>query len=580
MKYLLFLLVFSCASHNQKETPFDWKVASKNLTHDYAVSMAPLAPESISDMGFNQFEHFTTPYSKDYQKERYAHAYQWKSRLERMLNDETDQEYKTDIKILLENVTTEMEYIELVRAQGIVPFMGITEAIYDNLKLLLRNDASKRQKNNGLSRFRYYVRGDEEQLPLAEGFTAHMLTHMKNLEENRKRGFWPTKEEIETYLADSDSYIAAIEELLKSFETEKWQRDLNELKVQDQTYREFLKRKVLPYSRKTNLTPPAIFAFTLKEMGIEESPEELIEIAKKDYRATYLVFSELAADIAKEKGLAKNDPVSVIQHLTSLKIADEKELLKLYQKSNEDLFQIVTKNNILTVKERPNLIIRFATAAEAKSLPAPYYNNAPFFGKAKNRPSEFVITPPTGGRDDFSYPEAVTTLTAHEAMPGHALQYHVMRERGTTLMRSYFAFNSVNVEGWGLYAEDLVYPYLNKETQFVSLQRRLWRQARMFLDPELNLGMIKGQRVLDVYMKELGFSKPFAESELRRYSYIMPGQANSYYYGYKKLMAMKARMKNDRCFNDTVLNYGILPLDEISARLEKASCVVHVKKQN
>lgn len=578
MKYLLFLLVLSCASHHEKPAAFNWKEASKKLTHDYAVSTAPLAPEIISEMGYNQFEHFTTPYSKDYQKERYAHAYQWRSRLERLIEEEKNVEYKTDIKILLDQVSLEMEGIELAREQGIIPFLGITETIYFNMHRLLPKDATKKMRNNALSRFRYYVHGDEEQLPIVDGYMAHMIQQMKHLEENRKRGFWPTKDEIETYLKDSDGYIEAIGELLSQWKEDMWKNDLETLKTQDKLYREFLKRKVLPYARKTNLTPAPIYAFTLKEMDINTSPEKLIDIAKKDYRATYLVFSELAHEIAKEKGLAKNDPLSVIQYLTSKKLTDERELLKLYEKTNEELFQIIVKNNILTIKERPNLVIRIANPSEMKSLPAPHFNNAPFFGKQKDRPAEFVVTSPEGGRDDFSYPEAVTTLTAHESMPGHALQYHMMRERGTTLMRSWFAFNSVNVEGWGLYAEDLVYPYLNKETQFVSLQRRLWRQARMFLDPELNLGKINGQRVLDVFMKELGFSKPFAESELRRYSYIMPGQANSYYYGYKKLMGMKARMKNDRCFNDTVLNYGILPLDEISARLEKVSCAAHVKK--
>jgi uncharacterized protein (DUF885 family) len=186
-----------------------------------------------------------------------------------------------------------------------------------------------------------------------------------------------------------------------------------------------------------------------------------------------------------------------------------------------------------------------------------------------------VITPATNGRNDFSFKEAVVTLSAHEAIPGHGLQYHAMKERGTTLIRSWFAHNSVNVEGWGLYAEDLVYPYLTKEAQFITLQRRLWRVARMFLDPELNLGRIKPARVLEVFQGELGFSKPFAESELSRYSYIMPGQATSYYYGYKKLLLMKhvLQQKNlkisDRCFNDAVLNLGILPLEDIDARFQK-----------
>lgn len=571
-KIIFALFLVSCASQKPETVKTDWKEKSKKLTHDYAVSLAPLAPESVARLGFDQFGHFTTPFSKDYLQERYVHSYHWKNRLERMLETETHEEMKTDIRILLDKVSMDMEDVELTRSEGIVPFMPVTEFIYFNLKNYLYKDAPKKLLNNGLSRFRYYVRGDEEQLPIMDGYMAYMLTHMKHLADNRKRGFWPLRTEVETYLKDSDSYLSAIESHLAVWKSDEWKRDFEELKRQDHVFREFLKKKVLPYTRKTNLTPYNIFAFTLRDMGIKETPQKLIEVSKNDYSQTYLEFSQLAREIADEKKLARKDPVSVIQYLTSQKISDNNELLKLYKKSNEELFQIVTKNNILTVKERPNLEIRFATEAEAKSIPAPHFNNAPFFGQYKNRPAEFVITPTGGGRDDFSFREAVTTLTAHEAMPGHALQYHVMRERGTTLMRAWLAFNSVNAEGWGLYAEDLVYPYLDKETKFVSLQRRLWRQARMFLDPELNLGKINGQRVLDVYMKELGFSRLFAESELNRYSYIMPGQANAYYYGYKKLMQMKAKVSDPKCFNDAVLDVGILPLDEINVRIEKLKC--------
>lgn len=576
LKNLLPLILFqfialSCSTPSKNESP-EWTIKSRELTFEYAESIAHLHPEYVSDMGIPGYEHLTKPFSKDFDKERYALAWKWKGRLERMLENETNEELKTDIKILHERVSMEMEEIELSRKEGVVSFIPMSEYVFLNLKDLIRKDSSKEKLNNALSRFRYFVHGDEEQLPLADGLISYLLNQMNNLKENGKSGFWPTRHEVETYFQDSDEYLKSIEELMSQWKDEEWRKDFEELKVQEGNYREFIRKKVLPHARKNNSTPYSIYAFTLKDMGIKESPEKLIEIAKKDYEHTYAQFKKLSSDIAQKHMLKENDPVSVIRFLQQKKIDNSEELLKLYVKVNEDLFRLVREKDLFTIKDKLNLVIRFATPAEARSLPAPYFVNSPFFGKEQDKPAEFVITPADGGRDDFNFPEAVVTLTAHEAMPGHALQYHVMKERGTSLMRALMAFNSVNVEGWGLYAEDLVYPYLTQEEQFVTLQRRLWRQARMFLDPELNLGRIRPERVMDVYMKELGFSKLFATSELNRYSYIMPGQANAYYYGYKKLMGMREKIKSPKCFNDAVLNMGVLPLQGISDRLEKVTC--------
>ena len=73
---------------------------------------------------------------------------------------------------------------------------------------------------------------------------------------------------------------------------------------------------------------------------------------------------------------------------------------------------------------------------------------------------------------------------------------------------------------------------------------------------------------------ELGISPGFAKLELRRYLFEDPGQAPSYYYGLtlveKARKAAEARFGSsfrDRCFNDTVLSYGLLPLQSLNARL-------------
>ena len=141
--------------------------------------------------------------------------------------------------------------------------------------------------------------------------------------------------------------------------------------------------------------------------------------------------------------------------------------------------------------------------------------------------------------DDFTFDAAAWTLTAHEARPGHELQFDSMLEHGVSLARIRYAFNSTNVEGWGLYSEYLIRPYMPLEGQLISLDYRLLRAARAFLDPELQSGKIQPADAFRVLEQDVVQSHAFAQEEVERYTYRAPGQANSYFYGYTKLIALR-----------------------------------------
>jgi uncharacterized protein (DUF885 family) len=141
-----------------------------------------------------------------------------------------------------------------------------------------------------------------------------------------------------------------------------------------------------------------------------------------------------------------------------------------------------------------------------------------------------------------------------------------MVERGVSLARSLFAFNSVNVEGWALYAEAETKPYEPLDGQLFALQARLQRAARAILDPKLNLGQITPERAKAVLTEEVVLSPAMAQQEIDRYTFRAPGQATSYFYGYTKLMELRADTEialgkkfNRQAFNDFVIGQGLLP---------------------
>ena len=96
------------------------------------------------------------------------------------------------------------------------------------------------------------------------------------------------------------------------------------------------------------------------------------------------------------------------------------------------------------------------------------------------RSLEYILAVPAGRYgdfasllDDFTFAAASWTLTVHEARPGHEMQFASMIEGGVSVARAIFAANSTNIEGWALYAESFVKPYMPPAGQLISLQHRL-----------------------------------------------------------------------------------------------------------
>src|SRR5438477_152988 len=118
----------------------------------------------------------------------------------------------------------------------------------------------------------------------------------------------------------------------------------------------------------------------------------------------------------------------------------------------------------------------------------------------------------------------------------------------------------------GLYGESVMIPYFPPEGQLFSLQLRLLRAARAFLDPMVNLGRMTPDEAKRFLMREVALSEPFAQQEADRYAFRMPGQAVSYFYGYSRLRELRLKAElalgprfEQRKFHDLVIAQGLLP---------------------
>jgi uncharacterized protein (DUF885 family) len=255
-----------------------------------------------------------------------------------------------------------------------------------------------------------------------------------------------------------------------------------------------------------------------------------------------------------------------------------------------ELDRLIAQHNVVSLPQRP-MQMRLGTEAENASQPAPHFLPAPLVGNTGQQ-GTFVLPlgNPNAGEDgpydDFNYPAGAWTLTAHEGRPGHELQFTAMVERGVSLARTLYAFNSVNVEGWALYAEAEMVPYEPIDGQLIALQFRLLRAARAMLDPMINLGLTDRDTAFKVLTEQVGFSRAMARQEIDRYSVNSPGQAGSYFYGYTRIMQLRAETElalgdrfDRKAYNDFLLDQGLLPPDLLAKAVREVFVPARKAKQ-
>jgi uncharacterized protein (DUF885 family) len=316
--------------------------------------------------------------------------------------------------------------------------------------------------------------------------------------------------------------------------------------------------------------------------GIDIPPAQIAKMAHAAFAQYQGEMAPLAARIAKANGYSSSDYRAVIAELKKKQITGE-AILPFFENRLHEIEKIIVAKNLVTLPDRP-AIIRLATPAETAQQPAPHMTPPPFLHNTGQR-GQFVlplnIPSATGGAedkyDDFTFDAVAWTLTAHEARPGHELQFDSMVEHGVSLARALYAFNSTNAEGWGLYAEYIMQPYEPVEGQLLTLQLRLLRAARAFLDPELQSGAATQAQAYSVLEKDVMLSHAFAKEEVERFTFRSPGQANSYFYGYTRLLSLRqetekalGRKFDQKKFHDFILGQGLLPPDLMrSAVLEE-----------
>ncbi|HEY4127193.1 MAG TPA: DUF885 domain-containing protein [Gammaproteobacteria bacterium] len=478
-----------------------------------------------------------------------------------------DPNVKQDLDILVDAAEKGLKSRE-VNKKYMLDFIDAAQIEFSGIRFLLDPQVPKERQKFALTRLKLYA-GDENGVT---PFT--VLAEQQTAERLKVKGLTgPYVEELKQGIGNTKTYMDGLEQLFQQSGLDGWQDDMAKLKQENQDYDDWLSKNLMPRTRQENRPPAPIYADDLIQVGVDLPPEKLMAMAEFSFTEIQHQMEGVAAQVAKEKGYPSSDYRDVIHELKKQQITGD-QILPFYQKRLADIEDIIRKEHIVTLPDR-KASIRLASDAETAQTPAPHMVPPRLIGNT-GQYGEFVLPlnlPPQPGQeaqkfDDFTFDAAGWTLTSHEARPGHELQFASMVEHGVSIARAIFAFNSANVEGWGLYSEAEMQPYEPLDGQLITLQLRLQRAARAIIDPMLNLGMITPEAARQFLQQEVCLSPAFAKSEVDRYTFLSPGQATSYYYGYSRIMQLRGETEvklgtafDRQKFNDFILSQGLLPPD-------------------
>ena len=564
---LLALMVSAASWHASAGSPdTSWVDQSNAHAQTVLEGMARFSPEMAGSLGVDGLDEQITDLNPELYERQLADSQETLAKLETWSQEETDPRIQQDLGIMIKRVKAGTRTAKLTR-ENMLPYFNLSQSVFHGVRSLLDDQIPRERYPAAVVRLQRYAGLEDGYEPIAQ------LAIDRTAERFETEGLvGPYRGQVEQDLERAETIIAGIEDLFAGTDLQGWQEPYATLAGQLRDYYQWVRDEILPRSRPDYRLPSVMYENGLRNWGVEASPEELIQQATQGYMDIRNEMVALAPLVAQEKGYATNDYREVIKKLKRDGAIDGDKILDHYHGVLKQIEDIIIRERIVSLPER-DAGIRIATAAETAVLPAPHLDAPRLIGNTGEYPS-FVIPllekndDGTWVQTDDTFAATAWTLTAHEARPGHEMQFSSMIEAGVSTARALFAFNSVNVEGWGLYAEAIAKPYMPLDGQLISLQHRLMRAARMYLDPMLNLGLITPEQAKRLIMEDIGIGERWAQDEIERYTYRMPGQATAYYFGYTKLQALRTQTElalrdefDQQSFHDFILAQGMLPPD-------------------
>jgi len=561
---ILLCLLFATASAQ------DWVTESDEHTTVVLKAQSQFQPEGASSLGMTEFDESIMDLGPNLFARTTAVDRKLVEQTKLWLQSTEHPKVIQDLNILQQALEDGIQSATLTN-QYMLPYYNMSQTMFYAFRALLDPRADASRYPAALIRLAKYTGKAEGFTPITE------LAKQRTEERFAEPGLLgPYQGELDKDLDNVARFAGGLKQIFEASGLEGYQEDLDVLLAQLDDYSDWLKAEIAPRARKDHRLPIELYTDNLKNYGVREDPEALIRAAQFGFQEIKSQMRSVASQIADQRGWENGELMHVMAELKKEQIPQD-TILEVYKSRLAAVEEMIREHDIITLPDR-NASIRLATEAESASIPAPFMSPPQLVGNT-GQYGEFVLVqsnPSVEGddskMDDWSHDSVTWALTVHEARPGHELQFASLVENGTSLARSTYAFNSANVEGWGLYAETIMMEHLPLEGQLFTLLARLQRAGRMFMDPMVNLGKLTPEDAIDFMMNQIGLSKAMASSEADRYAFLAPGQATSYYYGYRNLQRLRTEVEmvlgdrfNQRKYHDFLLEQGLLPPELLRA---------------
>jgi hypothetical protein len=483
---------------------------------------------------------------------------------------EKDPDVRQDLGVLVERVNNRIRGMELDRTYEL-PYVDPASQVFSGINALLTERIPAERRRKALDRLRKYA-------GLEPGTTSLATVAMQRIRRVlNKRGLsMPPCSQVNRDLTQSPVVLAEVRSRLQRFEIPEFEPAMAELDRQFAQYHDFIREAILPKCSLARRISQKLYEFRLRQAyGVQLSPAQLARRARAAFRETQGEMQALADRISADQRPA-SDYRTIIHSLRQDQL-DAGSLVQEYTARLREIEHIIGRERLMTLPPgQPT--IRVATAIESETYGAP----VTICPQSRMKPDDTAqcetlipLALPIGNDgeavpvEDYTLVAGSWTVTAHEIRPGHELQFDAMIANGTSMTRRSVGVTLANPEGWALYAEHLLRPFMPAEGRLISLQFLLIRQARAFLDIELQTGTITTQDALRVLRDDVALSEPMARAELARFV-ESPGSGPSYFFGYSEFLTLRRDVEHalgarfdQRTYHDFVLAQGKLPMSTI-----------------
>lgn len=293
---------------------------------------------------------------------------------------------------------------------------------------------------------------------------------------------------------------------------------------------------------------------------------DLVDLAHRELEEARERIAEVAASI---------DPsISWPELISRLKqdCPSREGLVEAYRVAVESARSFITERDLVTYPEDAELSVGITPEVERSIMPyAAYCPPAPF-GSSKQGCLWITPIDETASeeqqRSQLSEHSiySIPIIALHDGIPGHHLQLVRSMESAYPVRKQ--MLNSLFMEGWALYCEEMMYEhgfYSDPRVQFFQLKDMIWRACRVIIDVGLHTGGMNMDEAAAMLVDEACIEEATAAAEVRRYV-MSPTQPMTYVVGKLMLLDLRERMQRKlggrfdlKGFHDELLSFGSIP---------------------